>query len=76
MTGMTDRKKIELAAGRNNWDVHPDGQHTLVLRRATRSITVYFEHGTGAVGRAFAGHREIKGPASRLAHHIIRMMEM
>lgn len=64
---------IESVALRNHWNVDKPDRWTMVLSRATRSVTLYFD-GDGDIGRAFAGEREMKARNARLM--AVRVIEL
>lgn len=61
-----DWARIEGIARAHHWNVDKPGRWTMVLYRAKRSITLYFDSETGDIARAFAGGREMKARNARL----------
>lgn len=61
-----DWARIEDVARACHWNVGKPDRWTMVLSRATRSITLYFDSESGDIGRAFAGGREMKARSARI----------
>lgn len=60
-----DWARISDVARDNLWREHSPQKWTMVLNRATRSVTLYFESSTGDLVRALNGDTELRARNSR-----------
>lgn len=69
-----DWAKVSTTARRHHWSVDTPGKWTMVLTRATRSLTLYFESDDGTLMRALYGPKEVGGTPAVLMSRVLRIL--
>lgn len=71
-----DWARISDVARDNLWREYSPHRWTMVLNRATRSLTLYFDSKDGSLVRALYGDRELKARNTRgLVTQVVRILE-